>query len=96
MMMTMVIVYVLFILFLMKQMDTLKKKNGNKYLVFASTDKKTKKYKPGRYNKKFIKKEIDSDDYLPLNKILKLHSLIIVPNNIFQEDSRYYQQVFFS
>ena len=75
----------------------MKKKNGNKYLIFASTGKSkevlTKStelwnkiksliekidYKPGEYGKDFKKINFDSDDNLPLNKILKLHNLIVV------------------
>ena len=31
----------------------------------------------------------NSDDNLPLNKILKLHNLIMVVRSVFQEDERY-------
>ena len=37
---------------------------------------------------------ISSDDNLPLNKILKLHNLTIVVKHVFQEDSKYYPQIF--
>ena len=33
-------------------------------------------------------------DILPLNKIIKLHSLTIVVRTAFQEDNKYYPQVF--
>ena len=35
------------------------------------------------------------DDNLPLNKILKLHNMRIVIRFVFQEDGKYYPQVFF-
>ena len=35
-----------------------------------------------------------SDDSLPLNKILKLHNLTIVARSVFQENIKYYAQVF--
>ena len=59
------------------------RENGNKYLVFASTEALTKytelwdkikdtiekiNDKPGEYGKTFIKTKIDSDDDLSLNK----------------------------
>ena len=36
----------------------------------------------------------NSDDNLPLNKILKPHNLTIVVRYVFQEDKKYYPQVF--
>ena len=41
-----------------------------------------------------MKIKFSSDDNLPLNKILKLHNLIIVVRAVFQEDKKYYPQVF--
>ena len=41
-----------------------------------------------------MKIKFDSDDSLPLNKILKLNSLTIVVRSVFQEDNKYYVQVF--
>ena len=70
-------------------MDTLKKKNGNKYLILDSPNKKKvlqnyaelcdaiKNYiekvnnKLGEYGKDFMKIKFNSDDNLPLNKIIK-------------------------
>ena len=60
-------------------MDTLEKKNENKYLVFASIDKKTDwipfhwkiNDKSSEYGEDFIKAEFNSVDNLPLNEILK-------------------------
>ena len=37
----------------------------------------------------------NSDDNVPLNKILKLHNITIVITFVFQEDDKYYPQVFF-
>ena len=42
-----------------------------------------------------MKIKINSDDNLPLNKILKLHDLTIVVRSVFQEDKKYYPQFFF-
>ena len=90
------------------------KKNGNKYLAFAYTDKnkkllerytklwiKIKSYtdcdsvekindKPGKNEKGFMKIKFNSDDNLPLNKILKLHNLTVFVGSVFKEDGIYY------
>ena len=95
------------------EVDRYIEKNGNKYLVFASTDKNKKaltKYaelwdkiksliekindKPGEYRKNFMRIRFNSDGSLPLNKILKRHDLTIVVQFAFQEDNKYYPQVF--
>ena len=86
-------------------------KNGNKYLVFVSTDKNKvlKKYtelwdeiknliekidnKPSKYGKDFMKIKFESDDKLPLNKLLKLCMLIIIVRSVCKEDGKYYPQV---
>ena len=50
--------------------------------------------KPGDYDEKYMKIKLSSDDNLPLNKILKLHNITIVIRSAFQEDNKYYPQVF--
>ena len=47
---------------------------------------------PGEYEKDFMKTKFNSDDNLPLNKIVKLHNLIIVVRSVFKEDGKYYPQ----
>ena len=42
----------------------------------------------------FMKIKFNSDDNLPLNKILELHNLTVIVRSILQEDSNYYPQVF--
>ena len=37
-----------------------------------------------------MKIKFDSDDNLPLNKILKLHNLTIIVRSAFEEDDKYY------
>ena len=37
---------------------------------------------------------LKSDHILPLNKILKLHNLIIIVRSVFQEGGKYYPKVF--
>ena len=41
-----------------------------------------------------MKIKFTSDDDLPLNKTLSLHSLRIIVRSIFGEDGKYYPQVF--
>ena len=41
-----------------------------------------------------MKIKFNSDNYLPLNNLLKLHNLAIVVRSVFQEDNKYYPLVF--
>ena len=50
--------------------------------------------KPGDYDEKYIKNKFNSDGYLSLNKILKLRNMTVLIRSVFQEDNRYYPQVF--
>ena len=88
--------------------------NGDKYLIFTSTDQNEKiseKYtklwneaknqmqtinggKPIKYEEDFMKIKFKSDDDLPSSKLLNISSLIIVTRSAFEEDSKYYTQVY--
>ena len=46
--------------------------------------------KSGEYKKDYMKIKFNSDDDLPLNKILKLHNLTIIVRSVFEEDGKYY------
>ena len=48
----------------------------------------------GGYDKKYMKITFKSNENLPLNKILKLHNLAVVLRSVFEEDKKYYSQVF--
>ena len=50
--------------------------------------------KKGEYEKDFSKIKFNSDDNLPLNKMLKLHMLTVIIRSVFEEDGKYYPQVF--
>ena len=50
--------------------------------------------KSGEYDKNYMKIKFNSDDNLPLNKILKLHMLTIIVRSVFEEDGKYYPQTF--
>ena len=41
-----------------------------------------------------MKIEFNSDDNLPLNKTLNIPNMIIAIRSVFQEDNKYYPQVF--
>ena len=50
--------------------------------------------KSGEYEKDYMKIKFNSDDDLTLNKILKLCILTIIVRSIFEEDGKYYPEVF--
>ena len=50
--------------------------------------------KPSEYGKDFMKIKFNSDDNLPLNKLLKFRMLAIIFRSAFTEDGKYYPQVF--
>ena len=47
------------------------------------------------YEKDFMKIKYNIDDNLPLNKMPKLHMLKVIVRSVFEEDGKYYPQVFF-
>ena len=50
--------------------------------------------KKGEYGKDFMKIKFNTDDNLPLNKPLKLHLLTIIVRCIFEEDGKFYLQLY--
>ena len=48
----------------------------------------------GEYGKDFMKIKFNLDNSLPLNKTLKLDNMTIMVRSIFEENDRYYPQVF--
>ena len=50
--------------------------------------------KSGECGKDFMKIKFNSDDKLPLNKMLRIHNMTIVFRTVFQEDGKYYLQDF--
>ena len=50
--------------------------------------------KSGEYEKDYMRIRFNSDDDLPLNKILKLHILTVIVRSVFEEHGKYYPQVF--
>ena len=62
-----------------------------KYLIKTINDDKAEKKSD---EKNFMKIEFNSDYNLPLNKILKLRMLTVIVRSAFEEDGKYYPQVF--
>ena len=60
-----------------------------KYLIKTINGSET-----GEYGKDFKKIRFESDDNLSLNKTLKLHILIVIVRSVFEEDGKYYRQIF--
>ena len=50
--------------------------------------------KEGEYGKDFMKIKFNSDNDLPLIKPLKFHALAIVVRSVFEEDGKFYPQIF--
>ena len=46
------------------------------------------------YDEKYTKIDFNSDDELPLNKMIKIPVMVIAVGAIFYENSKYYPQVF--
>ena len=46
------------------------------------------------YVKDYMKTKFNSDDSLPLNKLLKFHNITITIRSVFEEDDKLYPQVF--
>ena len=63
-------------------------------LINIKKGEEKKKVKKGEYEKDFMKIKFNSDDNLPLNKMLKLHMLTVIVRSVFEEDGKYYPQVF--
>ena len=56
--------------------------------------KKINNGKLGEYRKDYMKVKLYSDDDLPINKMLKFRILTIIMRTIFEEDGKYYLQIF--
>ena len=50
--------------------------------------------KKGENEEDFMKIRYESDDNLPLNKILKFPMLTVIDRSVFEENVKYYPQVF--
>ena len=50
--------------------------------------------KEGEYGKDFMKIKFDTDDNLPLNKSLKFPTMAIIARSVFEEDRKFYPQIY--
>ena len=48
----------------------------------------------GEYDKDYMKIKFDSDDDLPVNKVMKFYDLTVIIRSIFERDGKYYPQIF--
>ena len=46
------------------------------------------------YGEDYMKIKLNSDDDLPLNKLLKFHKIIIITRCVFSENGKFYPQLF--
>ena len=46
------------------------------------------------YRKDYMKIKFNSDDDLPLNKLLRFHAMTIIIRSVFQKGGKFYPQVF--
>ena len=50
--------------------------------------------KKGEYGKDFMKIKFDTDDNFPLTEPLKLHMLTIIIRSVFEEDGKFYPNIY--
>ena len=68
--------------------------NGVKNEIETINGNKEGERSSAEYGKDFMKIKIDTDDNLPLNKTLKPHNMTIVIRSVFEEDGKFYSQVY--
>ena len=56
--------------------------------------KKINNSKIKEWGKDYMKIKFNSDDDIPLNKVLNFHALTIVIRSIFENDDKYYSQIY--
>ena len=50
--------------------------------------------KKGEHENDFMRVKFNSDDNLPLNKMLKFHILTVIVRSVLEEDGKYYPHIF--
>ena len=58
------------------------------------TDKKINNGKIKEWGKDYMKIKFNSDDDIPLNKVLNFRALTIVIRSVFENDGKYYPQIY--
>ena len=81
---------------LIQQMKTMKyyKKYAGLQHVIKNEIETINEGKISEYDKNFMKIKFDTGDNLPLNKTLKFHNVTIVIRTVFEEDDKFYPQVY--
>ena len=74
-----------------KNKELLSKDTERSYGIKRLIEKVSNKL--GKYGKHFMKIKFNSDNNLPINKILKVHNLTIIVGSVFQEEGQYYPQI---
>ena len=46
------------------------------------------------YGQNLMKIKIDTDDELPLNKLINFQTITVIIKSVFEEDGKYYPQIF--
>ena len=62
--------------------------------VWDGTKNKNNDTKENDYEKDYMKIKFNSGDNLPLKKPLKVHAMTIIISSVFEEDGKFYPQVF--
>ena len=65
-----------------------------KYHIQTINANKSDESNSVEYEKYYMRIKFNSDDFLPLIEIVKLGMLIIIVRSVFEEDGKYYPQVF--
>ena len=68
--------------------------DGIKNKIETMNGGKTSQHSSAEYGKDFMKIRFDSDDDLPLNKTLKLHNMTIVVRSVFEDQGKFYPQIY--
>ena len=96
-----------FYLMINEMIGHFEEKNENNYLVFDDVDENKEVWEGVKkeietinggekveYEKDFYKIRFESNDDLPLNKPIKLHSLTIIIRSVSNEEGKFYPQLF--
>ena len=62
--------------------------------VWDGVKKKINYTKENNYENDYMKIKFNSDDNLPSNKPLKFHAMTLIIMSVFEEDGKFYPQVF--
>ena len=74
--------------------EELLKKYNDVWNGMKNEIKTTNGGKQSLYQQDYIKTQFNSDDDLPLNKQLKFQNMALTTRSIFEEDGKFYPQVF--